>query len=166
MIDRCIVREQYDFTRLIPTKYLNDTVVVAPDAGAAKKAFKVAQGLGLPMIQATKHRDLKIGDITDTTVAYYDHCEPGTNYLIVDDICDGGRTFIELAKYIKQAKHLGKIYLYVTHGIFSKGMRPLLDSGIDHIFTANPWPVKMTTGILMSVAFQDNYTILNPYEVN
>ena len=27
--------------------------------------------------------------------------------------------------------------LYVTHGIFSKGVENLLDNGIDHIYTTN-----------------------------
>ena len=44
--------------------------------------------------------------------------------MIVDDICDGGQTFIELAKALeKQGAH--QIFLYVTHGIFSKGLDTL-----------------------------------------
>jgi ribose-phosphate pyrophosphokinase len=44
--------------------------------------------------------------------------------LILDDICDGGRTFSELAKQL-QVQHAGDIYLYVTHGIFSQGLAAL-----------------------------------------
>lgn len=44
--------------------------------------------------------------------------------LIVDDICDGGGTFIGLAEELKR-KNAGKIYLAVSHGIFSKGIDKL-----------------------------------------
>ena len=44
--------------------------------------------------------------------------------LIIDDICDGGGTFIGLAKELKQ-KNAGDLYLAVSHGIFSKGLEAL-----------------------------------------
>jgi ribose-phosphate pyrophosphokinase len=40
---------------------------------------------------------------------------------IVDDICDGGRTFIELSKELKK-RNCGNVYLIISHGIFSKGI--------------------------------------------
>jgi ribose-phosphate pyrophosphokinase len=47
----------------------------------------------------------------------------------VDDICDGGRTFIELAKAIRTARPTeifkDNIFLIVTHGIFSAGFQNL-----------------------------------------
>jgi ribose-phosphate pyrophosphokinase len=50
--------------------------------------------------------------------------------VIVDDICDGGRTFLEIAKTIRSKKRNisifgDKIYLVVTHGIFSAGFDEL-----------------------------------------
>jgi ribose-phosphate pyrophosphokinase len=44
--------------------------------------------------------------------------------VIFDDLVDGGRTFIELAKLLKEKK-ANKIYLLVVHGIFSKGYKEL-----------------------------------------
>jgi ribose-phosphate pyrophosphokinase len=40
---------------------------------------------------------------------------------MVDDICDGGRTFIELAKELR-GMGAEKVHLYVTHGFFTKGL--------------------------------------------
>jgi ribose-phosphate pyrophosphokinase len=45
-----------------------------------------------------------------------DKCE-GKNCVIIDDLCDGGGTFLAIASQIKPAH----ITLIVTHGIFSKG---------------------------------------------
>lgn len=94
---------------------LSEVTVVAPDAGALKKAFDVpAAGY----VVLTKVRDLNNGHILGTELASGDPA--GKVCLIVDDICDGGKTFIEAAKLLR-AKGAAKVYLYVTHGIFSKG---------------------------------------------
>ncbi len=50
----------------------------------------------------------------------------GCTAVVVDDICDGGATFIALAQVIKVAQPDTTIDLYVTHGIFSKGVDELL----------------------------------------
>ena len=46
-------------------------------------------------------------------------------FLIVDDICDGGRTFVEIAKSIREKFPEAEVYLIVTHGIFSSGSAEL-----------------------------------------
>jgi len=114
----------------------NDAVLVAPDAGAIKKTLETAKALGMPMVRADKIRSVEDGSITGTVV-YSEHIGD-KDFLIVDDICDGGRTFIELAKVLRPLTN-GKIYLYITHGIFSKGLE-VFDGLIDGIYTANPFP--------------------------
>lgn len=110
-----------------------DLRIISPDGGALKKVFKLAQYCNRQVITAEKNRDVSTGKITGTVV----HAEDLTdiNCVIVDDICDGGRTFVELAKVLKQ-KNAKSITLYVSHGIFSVGLSSLKDN-IDHIFTTN-----------------------------
>jgi ribose-phosphate pyrophosphokinase len=105
-----------DIARIIHT----DITVVSPDAGAAKKAFAVASHYHLPLLTASKVRDVTTGAIMRTEV-HDVSAVAGRNALIVDDICDGGRTFIELAKVLK-ASGANQVFLYVTHGIFSQGL--------------------------------------------
>lgn len=132
------------FVQQIPVTKAN-TILVAPDAGAIKKVFKVAKGLGFEMVTASKHRSTEDGSITDTEV-HSGHVG-NKDFLIVDDICDGGRTFIELAKKLKPLTD-GRILLYVTHGIFSKGIKPLEDL-FDGIYVAKPFPnVDLTHPLL------------------
>lgn len=90
-------------------------IVVCPDAGAEKKIMKLEK----PYIMATKVRDVKTGNIIKTEV--HSKTKPNGHYIIVDDICDGGRTFIELAKTLKHEHGAREVDLYVTHGIFSAG---------------------------------------------
>lgn len=110
--------------------------IISPDAGANKKAFKVAQYLEIPIIQADKIRDTMTGEITGTVVHADWQTLGNTKVLIVDDICDGGRTVIEIAKILKE-KDTNHIDCFFTHGIFSKGYDVLFKSGIEKIFTTN-----------------------------
>ena len=125
--------------------------LVAPDAGASKKVAKVAQNVTVPMVQATKHRDVQTGAITRTSV---DLEYTRGNLLMVDDICDGGRTFIELAKVLRP-KTTGKIYLYVTHGIFSQGL-DVFDGIIDHIYCPNVWAGRAPHHLLTVIGDSTN----------
>jgi ribose-phosphate pyrophosphokinase len=100
-------------------------VLVSPDAGAYKKVFDVAKEFKIEkIITATKVRDVKTGQIIRTEIPVLDQHNK-LKYVIVDDICDGGRTFIELAKAIKDSRPTAEIYLIVTHGIFSAGFDEL-----------------------------------------
>lgn len=110
--------------------------IVAPDAGAAKKARKFAQVGGFGgLIQAEKVRDMATAKILETRLSTTEHIG-NKDFLIVDDICDGGRTFTELAKELRKFTD-GNIALYVTHGIFSAGTK-VFDNLIDVVYTSNP----------------------------
>lgn len=113
--------------------------LVSPDAGALKKTHKLAQLFANSrkpnarcqgVIEAGKIRDTKTGEITGTGV-YTDSIDTGAGYYIVDDICDGGRTFIELAKVLRKMG-AQTIHLYVTHGFFTKGLH-VFDGLIDKV---------------------------------
>ena len=116
-----------------------DDVVVAPDAGAAKRAKACAKLAGVPLVQAEKTRSTETGAITGTVV-HSGHVG-AHDFMIVDNICDGGRTFIELARVLRPLT-AGRVKLYVTHGIFSAGFG-VLHPGIDRIYVANPFPAEL-----------------------
>jgi ribose-phosphate pyrophosphokinase len=114
-------------------------VLVSPDAGAYKKIFDVAQKFGIEnVVTAMKHRDIETGRITHTEIPNIDQYGEDHKFVIVDDICDGGRTFIELAKEIRKHNAISDIYLIVTHGIFSAGLKPLNDA-FTGIFCTNSY---------------------------
>lgn len=130
LIDNIIVMEQHEVWR---NDYGNK-VLVAPDAGALKKIYKFNH----PHVAClNKKRDVTNGAILGTEIASGDVA--GKDCVIIDDICDGGKTFIESAKVLRAAG-ANRVELKVTHGIFSKGLKPLLEGGIDFISTANLFP--------------------------
>lgn len=124
-------------------RVLKGVTFVSPDAGANKKTSELAKYYGhSEFIRADKRRNLATGEIVETVV-YTDNLNGLHDVAINDDLIDGGRTFIELAKALK-TKGARKVILYATHGIFSKGLKPLFNGGIDEIFTTNSfysiWP--------------------------
>jgi ribose-phosphate pyrophosphokinase len=112
--------------------------LVSPDAGAYKKIFDVAKKFGIEnIITANKVRDMKTGKILRTEIPVLNQHDQ-IQYVIIDDICDGGRTFIELAKAIKDGRPTAKVYLVVTHGIFSAGFKEL-NQYFERIYTTNSY---------------------------
>jgi ribose-phosphate pyrophosphokinase len=132
LLDNCLEFEQKD----IFVKYLldkEDFYLISADGGALKKIYKLAESVNtLGVIECSKERDVKTGQITRTVAHCYKDIV-GKECVIVDDICDGGRTFIEIAKTLKIIG-CGKITLCVTHGLFTKGLE-VFDGLIEHIIT-------------------------------
>jgi len=117
---------------------LNNFNLISPDAGASKKIYKLADQIGYKgdIITCSKERDVD-GKLTKVNVPFSETDYQGKDFIIIDDICDGGATFINIAKELK-IESKGKIYLIVTHGIFSKGFTEL-SKYFDGIYCTNSY---------------------------
>lgn len=101
---------------------------VYPDKGAREK-YRDYYGDGA---FADKVRNVSTGEIV--SIVLRGVSVQNRDVLIIDDICDGGATFIALAEELKKAGARG-IDLFVTHGLFTKGTRRLHEAGINRILT-------------------------------
>jgi ribose-phosphate pyrophosphokinase len=106
--------------------------IVCPDKGAMNRVSELCAGYH---VRGSKVRDTQTGELRGFTIDTHGVNLPFESVLIVDDICDGGATFVGLAKELRKAG-AKKVYLYVTHGIFSKGT-PL--EGVDRIYTTDSY---------------------------
>jgi ribose-phosphate pyrophosphokinase len=116
----------------------NDFILVSPDSGSLKKMYKVAENIGYKddIIVCSKYRD-NDGYLSKVNVPIQPYNEK--DVIIIDDICDGGATFINIAKIIKETEGVDcKLYLIVTHGIFSKGFDGL-EKYFNGIFCTNSY---------------------------
>ncbi len=114
-----------------------DTVLICPDKGARSRCLQIKESLGIEeIIYCEKKRDPATGKINHTDVLADDLSNAVA--VITDDICDGGYTFIKIAEQLHK-KNVGKVILFVTHGIFSKGL-DVFDGLIDHVFTTDSFP--------------------------
>jgi len=99
-------------------KYLYQNSFYIPEAGTGKDVGKT---IWQPYSATTK----ELSSINGKTV------------LIIDDICQGGRTFVELAKALKYEEPNVEIHLFVTHGFFSNGLHDLIQAGITKFITTD-----------------------------
>lgn len=104
--------------------------IVCPDKGASMKLDDQ-----LVKVLCDKDRDPVTGKIRGIKVVF-NKSEGTKPLLVVDDICEGGGTFLGLAESFKDNVHLEgrELNLYVTHGIFSKNALPKLLEKYSHIY--------------------------------
>ncbi len=123
-----------------------DAVVICPDTGASKKVqdyLKWNKHLST-IVYCTKTRDLATGKII-LEVREPEKCKD-RNCVIIDDICDGGATFLAIAGQIRPM-HLT---LIVTHGIFSKGFS-LLEQTFDEIIVSDSYRRNYDSPIVKTI---------------
>lgn len=135
LINNCINREVKNLFVLNPEFISKYSHLVAPDAGAYKKVNSIASHFNLPVIPALKTRDTATGRLSNTVVVT-EGIENPTRLLVIDDLCDAGGTFLALGAKLKQAFPHTPIDLYVSHGVFAKGLNGL-DKYYDSIYCHN-----------------------------
>lgn len=142
-----------DVFKIDASKYVG---VICPDKGAIKRtqSFAAKYGLQNNIIYCRKTRDPETGKLSGFESDMI--TVPG-KYLMVDDICDGGGTFLGLANRIcknhdipatiADPVRLGdfSMDLCVTHGIFSKGVLDLLQV-FDKIITTDSFRPDLKMG--------------------
>lgn len=146
LLDRVVIENIAQYVRQAIAQIGAPVALVAPDAGARKRTFKLAAELGIrDVVCADKVRDTVTGEITGLAI---EGAIPNLPLLVVDDICDGGRTFLDLAAALS-AKSAGPRYLYVSHGIFSKTVTPLLEC-YDKLFTPMDWTFANSDRVIIT----------------
>lgn len=133
-------------TDIISTNPSGNRVLICPDAGAEKKILELSANIQkYPIIYCGKKRDTSNGNLTGFKVGSEDL--KGADCIIIDDICDGGGTFLGLAEELKK-KNAGDLYLIVTHGIFSNGVKVLTNVFKEVHCTDSFTPLKYTNGVI------------------
>ena len=134
LLNNCEVLPNHKFIEKVIENIGNEVKLISPDGGALKKIYKVSEFLGgVEVVECSKSRNVKTGKLTGFKVYAVDL--KGTPCLIVDDICDGGGTFLGLADELKN-KNAGDLYLAISHGIFNKGFDEL-NGKFKKIFTTD-----------------------------
>ena len=138
LIERVVVYTQFDIFFPSTDILWSDTVIVAPDLGAAKKSEDFALKAGAKgLVQCSKKRDLQTGKLSGFKIVDDGELIHQNDIVIIDDICDGGGTFLGLLPSLKWYEPKS-VTLVVTHGIFSKGVE-VLTSAFDKVITTNSW---------------------------
>lgn len=118
-------------------KQYSYTAICYPDKGALMRYHHFLGEVDIGHVYFEKIRNQETGEITGLEMHSSDEgVVKGGRILIVDDLCDGGMTFIKVSQelYHHGAK---EVDLCVSHGVFSKGKECLHSAGIKRIFTTN-----------------------------
>lgn len=109
-------------------------VIVSPDAGGTLRVRRMAEVLQAPWVALDKKSpSLKplCGDVSWSL--------PGTSCIIIDDLVDSGTTLQKTAHFLKD-QGASSVHAYVTHGVFSSGVRGIKDLDGLVLSDTMPWP--------------------------
>lgn len=122
------------FLQYFQKQHLDNYLVVAPDAGAAKKSSVFAASTGLDVVYLDKKRDLNTGEVKINGIS---GDVEGKNIIIADDMVATGSTLEECSKYL-HALGAQSVTIAVTHFLNVQGVaQKLISSGISQIITTN-----------------------------
>lgn len=126
--------------------------IVAPDMGAKKKAEAFAKATcAKGVITCYKERNMYTGEILSQGIIGGENVpSSGGRFFVLDDICDGGRTFVGVAGLLSARFDPSEIELAVTHGIFSYGTDVVTDV-YDHVYTTNSFNPRILSDAKITV---------------
>ncbi|KAA6414915.1 MAG: ribose-phosphate pyrophosphokinase [Lasallia pustulata] len=115
-------------------------VIVSPDAGGAKRATAIADGLGMPFALIHKERrPTKITDRQNATMMLVGDVSNRTA-ILVDDLADTSNTITRAAKLLKKEGATTVIAL-LTHGVLSgDAIERINASALDKVVVTNSVP--------------------------
>ncbi|MDP2974068.1 MAG: ribose-phosphate pyrophosphokinase, partial [Candidatus Diapherotrites archaeon] len=131
-----VLTAQPKFIKLVKEKKFKNPIILAPDAGSAKKATKAARLLGIDLAIVNKRRPKPgiaeaahlIGDVD------------GKDCIMFEDMIDTGGTICAAAGAVKKAGATSAI-VCATHGIFSgNALQKIEESEIDKVIVSNSIP--------------------------
>ena len=120
----------------------DEFVIIAPDAGATKRAFSLASKLKLPTMIMHKERNYDIpNQINNTILVGKREYIINKTAIIIDDICDTFGT-INSAGAVLLDHGAKEVICVVTHGIFSNPAIERINNNsfISKIITTNTIP--------------------------
>ena len=128
------VTENYSISKWLPLEFFQDyeKIIVWPDKSAQKRADL----LNFHCFSFEKTRDPLTGKISN--IKPTSPIPIGKTYYVIDDICDGGGTFIPIAEQIREVNKDAKIILATSHAMYSKGTDILLEH-FDQLWTTDSW---------------------------
>lgn len=113
LINNLTVTNLYDYDNPFP----NVDYIVTPDAGSMKFGEAASESYDLPIINTFKVRDTTTNQLTKTIIPDGDQLR-GKKVIIMDDVCEYGTTFHNLAKVLKEEYGVVEVNLFLAHGVF------------------------------------------------
>ena len=145
--------------QIVPNE-LSNYQLVFPDAGAKKRYETLFYfGFDSDTIFCSKVRDIKTGKILSIKVDNPEQISD-KQMLIVDDLCDGGGTFVGVAEAIRAIKPDAKLNIKVIHMVNHKGIENL-SKNFDNVYFTNSYCDWESGYKVNGLKFPNNVTQIN-----
>ena len=111
--------------------------MIFPDAGA-KKRYSSTSG---SIVCFAKKRDLSTGKILELvpeTKNDFNALTFSHDFLLIDDLCDGGGTFVGIANKVREINNYARLSILVTHLVNDRGLENL-SNNFDEVFITNSY---------------------------
>ncbi|KAK4101536.1 phosphoribosyl pyrophosphokinase [Parathielavia hyrcaniae] len=119
-----------------------EAVIISPDAGGAKRATAIADGIGVDFAlihKVMERRPTKITDRQNASMMLVGNVADRV-CILIDDLVDTGNTITRAAKLLKK-EGATTIYALLTHGVFSgDAINRIKASAIDKVVVTNSVP--------------------------
>lgn len=104
-----------------------------PDKGAKDRYYND----GYKPILCEKKRDVETGALSGFKIVELGSYKEGDNILVVDDLCDGGGTFVGIAEELRKLNP-SKLCLKVSHAVQRKGIEKV-SQVYDNVYITNSY---------------------------
>lgn len=129
----------YSVTTQVAIRQIPDTVLVFPDRGAYERYIESNSDFNAECVICTKERDEATGKIIKFSVENPEVVKkPYKQLYVIDDLCDGGGTFVATAKMLRELNPAAKLTIQVTHMVNPKGITNLSEN-FDKVIITNSY---------------------------
>jgi ribose-phosphate pyrophosphokinase len=112
------------------------TILCYPDAGAKKRYFNMFKHHLTP-ITCKKVRDINTGNLLNFDIEDKGSYRKGDQIVVVDDLCDGGGTFLGIHSILKKLEP-SSCSLWVTHAVQKAGIEKVA-AVYDRVYITNSY---------------------------
>lgn len=128
------------FAEKIKELGLTTAILVSPDMGGVRRIKQLSEKLGgMPYVAIEKNRDLVTGAVVSERINKLSPVKSFKNKtaLIVDDMISGGGTIVKAVELLKK-EGFDKIFVFVTHAVFSQNAPALLrEAPIEKVYVTD-----------------------------
>ena len=130
---RNLLDSRYRYVEFSLGEYLiSNSILVFPDNGAAYRYHYY----GDDYILFNKERDLETGRIKNFFLSEVNIKSNSQVFTFIDDLCDGGGTFLGELEILKEKYPNGEFNIIVCHAVNLEGLKKLCDN-FDHVTISN-----------------------------
>jgi ribose-phosphate pyrophosphokinase len=113
---------------------LEDYVICYPDKGAQQRYnYNCSR-----YICCEKQRDVETGKLLKFSISESKIGPYSDKIVVVDDLCDGGGTFLGIAELLKNTFNPEKLALIITHAVQLEGLKRVAEV-YDHVYITNSY---------------------------